>query len=206
MAKADDTTSTGWIWLREALALAVTALGSKARAKDQIREWLTAGKLRWKCMSWKALDAEGIAKLRKEGLGAVALSPSGPYYEGDRQFWGFNLLDIDWEDNAARESVGDGAQAWGIRVLRADLRALLPDESRQGEEVHGAGVWIAAEGKRMKDANEIPPDIGISGLARELESRMRKAATTNESLRPIKWPSIKNGLRGWGLWPIDSIK
>ena len=83
---------------------------------------------------------------------------------------------------------------------------LLPDESREGEEVRGAGAWIAAEAKRMKDANEIPTDIGISDFARELEGRMRKAATTNKSLRPIKWRSIKNKLREWGLWPVTSIK
>jgi hypothetical protein len=70
----------------------------------------------------------------------------------------------------------------------------------------GAGAWIAAEAKRMKDANEISPDIGISDFARELEGRMQKAATTNKSLRPIKWRSIKNKLREWGLWQVTSIK
>ncbi len=40
----------------------------------------------------------------------------------------------------------------------------------------------------------------------ELESRLRKAATTDESFRPIKWRSIKNKLPEWGLWPVTSIK
>ena len=52
MAKADDTSSTiVWIWLREALELAVTALGSVKLAQELLIEWLAAGKLPW------ALDA-----------------------------------------------------------------------------------------------------------------------------------------------------
>ena len=47
----------------------------------------------------------------------------------------------------------------------------------------------------MKAAGEIPPDIGISEFARELESRMAKAAAGDKSLRPIKWRSIKKGSR-----------
>ena len=50
MAKAGDTSSTiVWIWLREALALAVTALGSVALANGLLIEWLAAGKLPWSC-------------------------------------------------------------------------------------------------------------------------------------------------------------
>ena len=88
-----------------------------------------------------------------------------------------------------------------FKFLQLDVKKLwpksplLPDESHEGEEVHGAGAWIAAEAKRMKEANEIPPDIGISDFARELESRMHKAATIDKSLRPIQWRSIKNKLR-----------
>ena len=79
---------------------------------------------------WKALDAAGIAEVR-QSMGAVALSPSGPYYEGDPRFWGFDLLEIDWDGNAARESVGDGAQAQGIQVPRADVLQLLPGGPRK---------------------------------------------------------------------------
>ena len=56
----------------------------------------------------------------------------------------------------------------------------------------------------MKEANEIPTKI--TDFARELESRMRKAAARDKSLRPIKLRSIKNRLRDWGLWPATSIK
>jgi len=210
MAKAGDTNNTpDLISLRDALALAFAALESMALAKDRIREWLAAGKLRWTCRKWEALDAEGIAKfeqsLREAGI--VQLPPSGPYHNGDPRFWGVDPLEINWEDNSAREAVGEGAYARGIRLSLIDLRALLPDEgTRENEEVRGAGEWIAAEAKRMKDANKIPPDIRISEFARKLERRMQEAATTNKSLRPITWRSIKNGLRTWGVWPIDSIK
>ena len=47
-----NTTNTPDIWLREALALAVTVLGSVALADQRLREWLAAGKVPWSCMSW----------------------------------------------------------------------------------------------------------------------------------------------------------
>ena len=76
MAKADDTTSTSdWIWLRDALALAVAAFGSVAGAKEQLTEWLAAGKLPWACTPWKALDAEGIAKLHQSFRASDSFAP-----------------------------------------------------------------------------------------------------------------------------------
>jgi hypothetical protein len=93
-----------------------------------------------------------------------------------------------------------------VKELWPKSPLLLPNESRESEEVLGAGAWIAAEARRMKDANEISPHMGITDFARELERRILKAATTNKSLRPIKWRSIKNKLREWGLWPVTSIK
>ena len=71
--------------------------------------------------------------------------------------------------------------------------------------MHGAGAWIAAEARRMKASGEIPGHR-ITSFARELESRMSKAAASNQTLRPIKWRSIKNRLPDWGLWPATSIK
>ena len=96
MAKADDTSSTiDWIWLREALELAVTAFGSEALAKERLREWLAAGKLPWSCMSWEGLDAEGIARRSsKQGAEFVGhIIPSVAYHEGDPQFWRAESLD-----------------------------------------------------------------------------------------------------------------
>ena len=75
MAKADDTTSKNdWIWLRDALALAVKRLGSVALAKERLIEWLAAGKLPWSCMSWKGLGCGGPGreKAAKAGCGATS--------------------------------------------------------------------------------------------------------------------------------------
>ena len=64
MAKADNSSSTiDWMWLRDALALAAARFGSVALAKKRLREWMASGRLPWSCMSWKGLDAEGIATL-----------------------------------------------------------------------------------------------------------------------------------------------
>jgi hypothetical protein len=211
MAKADSTTSTSdWIWLWDALQLAFTVLGSKAGAKEQLTEWLAARKLPWDCTRWEALDDAGIAELRRGLRKALMLAPipSAAYYRGDPRFWGASCLKIDWADNAACEEVMGGARAWGIKVPRARLLELLPGRIREdeSEQLHGAGVWIAAEARRMKKDGEIPPGILISKFARELAKRMTKAATGNRSLRPITAKSIENGLRGWGLWPVTSIK
>jgi hypothetical protein len=212
MAKVDHTFSTfDGIWLCDALELATVRLGSKALAKERLREWLGGGNLPWSCMGWKGLDAEGLAKRRREKkriwtMSAVVLSvPSAAYYPGDPRFWRARLV-IDWEDNEAHEARRDGAQALGIRVSRTHLLALLPEEPRESVKVPSASQWITAEARRMKAANEIPPDIRITAFARELERRMQKAAAIDSSLRRIKWRSIMNRLREWGLWPITSIK
>jgi hypothetical protein len=112
MAKANDANSTDMIWLRDALALALEALGSAALAKERLRKWLAAGELPWSCMEWKGLDAEGLAQKRREQLNAERLAvkrgvgrviyslPSAAYYSGDPRFWSATL-GIDWEDNGA---------------------------------------------------------------------------------------------------------
>ena len=213
MAKADDTSSTiDWIGLCDALVLAAARLGSLALAKERLREWLAAGELPWSCMWWKGLDAEGLASFEQQrreliawGVVPVSIMPSAAYAPSDPQFWSAGL-EVDWEDNVARENATCGAQAMGIMVSREHLLALLPEESREREQVRGASAWIAAEAGRMKAANEIPPDIGISDFARKLETRMLKPAAGDKSLRLIKWRSIKNRLREWGLWPVTSIK
>jgi hypothetical protein len=216
MAKPNNTSTTvGWIWLREALARAHARFGSVALAKKRLVEWLAAGELPWSCMSWETLDAETIARLDQDNRDAIAgknrgwsilhAIPSGPYREGDPQFWCANLK-IDWKDNGACEQATGGAKALGIKVSLERLLALLPDESPEREEIHGTGAWIAAEAKRMKDANKIPADIRISEFARKLERNLNKAAKRDDSLRPIKAKSIENGLRDWGVWPVASIK
>jgi hypothetical protein len=132
--KADDST-TDWVWLREALALVVAALGSVALAKERLREWLAAGEVPWSCMWWKGLNAEDLAELKQERDGfffrnsplfASAFAPSAAYCPGDPEFWNAGLK-IDWEDDGAYELARlDGAQALGIKVSLGHLQALLP--------------------------------------------------------------------------------
>jgi hypothetical protein len=141
MAKADETSSTiDWIWLRAALALAVEALGTVELAKKQLIEWLAAGKLPWSCMKWKGLTAEEIAKAEQQLRGGLIIHilPSAAYHEGDPEFWGVRAvrLQIDWEDNAAREPLTGGAQALGIKVSRTHLLTLLPGGLRKNKKVH----------------------------------------------------------------------
>ena len=67
MAKANDKSSTiDWIWLHDALMLAIPRFGSGILAKERLKEWLAAGDLPWSCMQWDGLDAEGIARLDQE--------------------------------------------------------------------------------------------------------------------------------------------
>ena len=59
MAKANDKSSTiDWIWLHDALMLAIPRFGSVVLAKERLTEGLAAGKLPWSYMSWWGLDAE----------------------------------------------------------------------------------------------------------------------------------------------------
>ena len=148
MAKAGDRSSTVvWVWLRDALACAITALGSETLAKAQLRKWLAAKKLLWDCMEWTALRAERIAKLERErqepvsirierrGLlepdrvilpGSFMQTPTTAYLKGDCRFWADAKLEINWVDNSAREVITDGSRALGIRVSRKQLLKLLP--------------------------------------------------------------------------------
>jgi hypothetical protein len=66
-------------------------------------------------------------------------------------------------------------------------------------------TWVTDEVKRMKAAGELKGSIRITELARNLESRMKTAAQVDESLKKVGWRYIKNKLRDWNLWPIESI-
>jgi hypothetical protein len=107
------------------LALAVTVLGSVALADQRLREWLAAGKVPWSCMSWEGRPGKGITDLLNLGPGAK--------YPGDPQFWSVGHLDIDWEDNRARERGAGGAQALGVKVSLAHLLELLPEDPPKHE-------------------------------------------------------------------------
>jgi len=148
MAKANDESSTiAWIWLHAALMLAKLRFGSVVLAKIRMREWLAAGKLPWSCMSWWGLDADGIARLDQETRASVAGFIILSIDEGDPQFWRPNL-EIDWEDNGARQQEFHGARALGIKVSREHLVALLPEEPR--ERVEEQGQTLPAERKLME--------------------------------------------------------
>ena len=173
-------------------------------------EWLAAGKLPWSCMSWNGLDAEGLAEKRREkrserlakkrrrqgiSTGRSSTPSHRPHIaKVTLRFWSATLW-INWEANDADERRRHGAQAFGIKVSREHLLALLPEESREREQVRGACAWIAAEAGRMKAADKIPPEIEITDFARELESRMRKAAASDKSLRPITGEASRIGSR-----------
>src|SRR5215469_61140 len=101
MAKADNSSSIiDWIWLRDALALAEARFGSTVLAKERLIKWLAAGELPWSCMSFDALDAEGIARLDRENEESIVLHiiPSAVLHEGRSDFWRANL-NIWWEEN-----------------------------------------------------------------------------------------------------------
>jgi hypothetical protein len=149
---------------------------------------------------WQTAENDGIKATALEFKNAKALL--GDPIEIPAHHWPYLKCTDDPLTGKAMLSGPDGRVYREVQFSRLRVKELWP---REGEGVHGAGAWITAEARRMKAANEILPDIRISDFARELEGRM-KSATTNKSLRPIKWRSIKNKLREWGLWPVTSIK
>ena len=193
MAKANDKSSTiDWIWLHDALILAIPRFGSVVLAKERLGEWLAAGELPWSCMSWKGLDAERIARLDREqrelidqkNRGWIVLQnfPSVAYHEGDPQFWRANLK-IDWEENEAWEKATGGARAQGIKVSREHLVALLPEEPSERVEELGQTkpaepelllekkAWLAWALKEYpKQQNEL-----LTAYIRRLHGLMEKA-------------------------------
>jgi hypothetical protein len=116
-----------------------------------------------------------------------------------------------------REDLG-----WMLKTLRRDEVAEVPSPAQPIVEpevplpapevslpaqpiVEPIGAeWVADEAKRMKAAGVIPPLK--SEFARELERRMRTAAETNRSMRPLKASYLENQLRNWGLWPASIIE
>ena len=166
MAKANDKSSTiDWIWLHDALMLAIPRFGSVVLSKERLTEWLAAGKLPWSCMSWWGLDAEGIARLDQENRVSIVLHiiPTVAFHEGDPRFWRANVK-IFWEENGAREQATGGARALGIRVSLERLRALLPEEPREGEEVR-----LALPQRRQERR---APEHRLRLVDRELDERL----------------------------------
>jgi len=72
-------------------------------------------------------------------------------------------------------------------------------------EERSSAEWTRNEIRQMKVNNEIPADMTITELSRELEKRMLKAAAGGAPVRPMKSRSIENLLRACGYWPVDSL-
>jgi len=199
MAKADDTSSTKvWIWLREALELAVTALGSVALAKERLKEWLAAEDrlLPWYCIEWKGHTAEEIAEAAeqlREGY-ITHILPSAAYYNGDPKFWRAPHLQIDWEDNAAHESVTGGARAQGIKVSRTHLLALLPEEPREREE--------ALQQTKPAERNLMEPKAWLAKTRKEHPRRQneRLGAYASRLHALMKEENVTT------LWPLKTLR
>jgi hypothetical protein len=192
MAKALETIADP-IWLRKALETAAEALGSVEFAKAQIRKWLAAGDLPWTCISWQALDAEGIASVRRklDASDIVMLQPpSGPYCEGEPAFWRCTAVKIDWDNNSAREAglADGGAKAEGIKVSLGRLRALLPEPEEAAPEPEDERAFKALYGNRTARTELPRVETMLSEISKRLEKpyskrslerlleRLRKAA------------------------------
>jgi hypothetical protein len=203
--KAGGDTTTTWILLLEARALVVRAYdGAVKKAEDLLKKWLGDGRGRWSCKLFEPAPVSELAALNARDSGIVVIGLAEVAYSaGDPAFWRA-WLEINWEENSAREMSIGGNKAFGIRVVREDVLALLPEEPDEHKKTTASGVWMAAEARRMKEAGEIPPTI--SEFARELERRMDKAADTDRSIRRLKWKSIRNVLGKLGLWPPTLIK
>ena len=197
MAEAGSKFTT-WMPWREAIDL--------AGSLDALRQALAGGRILGR-----------YAELRRW--------PSGVPYSGPGEFkpeWGASAREIDGRLVFTKEGrrfitvLGPGPLspppppdevfAIGVELERGPVERLFPAAavSEQPGGYEGAGAWIAAEAKRMR--GEIASDIKITAFARELERRMKEAAKTDKSIRPVKWRYIKNNLRNWGLWPITFSK
>lgn len=139
MAKASNISSTiDWIWLYDALNLAIPRFGSVVLAKALLTEWLAAGKLPWSCMAWEPLDMEDLEERldRAREVGMLLRDIPSACNEGEPEFWRFEHT-ISWEDNIAHQNSVVGASALGIKVSHSHLVALLPEEPRERTEELG---------------------------------------------------------------------
>ncbi len=192
MAKANDKSSTiDWIWLHDALILAITRFGSERLAKAMLTNWLAAGKLPWSCMAWHPLDEKGLDELedRARDVGMLLRDIPPPCGEGDPEFWRADHM-ISWEDNIAVQHPVVGATALGIKMSGEHFLALLPEEPRDRVEEQGQTkpampellepkAWLAwACEKYPKQQNERP-----TSYVRRLQGLMKTADNVTEVWR-----------------------
>jgi hypothetical protein len=108
-----------------------------------------------------------------------------------------------WVADFSRSTIEDPV---GQEKRIYDLRFFRPESQRDVASAVDTVSWVTAEAKRMKAAGEVNEGISITNFAQRLEKQMRKAAKTDNSIRPVGWQHIRNKLSTWGLWPIESIK
>jgi hypothetical protein len=107
---------------------------------------------------------------------------------------------VDFTHSVIEDPIGQGKEIY-------DLRFFLPEPQPKAKSTQTASVdWVAAEAKRMKAAGEINEGTSITNFAKLLADRMDKARDTDKSISPVGWQHIKNMLRPWGLWPIETIE
>jgi hypothetical protein len=209
--KASSNTTTTRIPLPEARALVIRAYEAAQLAERLLVEWLGEGRVRWSCKRLEGPHVSDLAALaaRKREAAAVGLfffDAYAAYSEGDPAFWRTGL-EINWEEGWASEMyVVGGTSAYGIRVVREDVLALLPEQPGEHEEASASATskWITEEARRMNRAGKIPTKI--TAFANELEQRMGEAVRAGTVKKAVGWRYIKNKLPAWGLWPISSIK
>lgn len=183
-----------WISTAEAERLVGEIYFSKA--KGFIYGWLAAKKVRWRCAELKGRRRD--------------CDPGN----GDPGFWkrehrGVQLrgrLDENWAHR--RETVNQAVLcdywAFGIEVVQDNLAKLLPNV-RIDVRVMLAKTWVTATAKQMKANGEIREGINKTDFAKELARRMALAATSDPTVRPSRFESIRNELENWGLWPVTLI-
>jgi hypothetical protein len=163
MAKANYKSSTiDWIWLVDALRLAITRFGSEVLAKALLTKWLEAGRLPWSCVAWDPRDEERLAVMeaRAWDLGTADLLNIPPACsEGEPEFWRAGHT-ISWEDNIASQNSIVGASALGIKVSREHLLELLPEEPR--ERIGDLGETQPAERKLLEEPKDRSASTAVS--------------------------------------------
>jgi hypothetical protein len=184
MAKATDGITTDQMLLGAAMALFVKAWGSPPKAEKELRRAFVATEPK---VDWGYREKDGKAS--------------------DREFW--RRASFKLEENSAQVRFlapkGTGsADYYVVWVSRAHVLASLGAIDEEADGRRSSKEWITAEAKDMKKAGKIPATI--TKFAKELARRMATAAEADHSIHPIGWPSIKNRLAEWGLWPPDLIK
>jgi hypothetical protein len=203
MAKAAEKTSTEWIWLSEALALALRVYGSRSLAEERLKQ----ARLLWDCEDWQGEEAAAPEwKMVEEREGTARVSdfrlvhPAPAIYKGDPRAW--TELDVDFDNNEMHRG---GVRARGVKMSRAGVLALLfGDEA--ASDFGAPKAWLAIKASELKAAGKIPEGIKKAEFSRLLAAHLEEASKTVSTLRALSPRYIANHLSAWGLWPISSIR